>query len=44
MDTLNMRVTKRNGELEDIYFDKILKRIKIQIILINMNMIVFVRL
>jgi ribonucleoside-diphosphate reductase alpha subunit len=28
MDTLNMRVTKRNGELEDIYFDKILKRIK----------------
>lgn len=29
MDTTNeMRVTKRNGELEDISFDKILKRIK----------------
>jgi ribonucleotide reductase alpha subunit len=28
MDTNNMRVTKRNGELEEISFDKILTRIK----------------
>ena len=28
MDTNEMRVTKRNGQLEDISFDKILKRIK----------------
>jgi ribonucleoside-diphosphate reductase alpha subunit len=28
MDTNDMRVTKRNGELEDIAFDKILSRIK----------------
>ena len=28
MDTNNMRVTKRNGELEEIAFDKILTRIK----------------
>jgi ribonucleotide reductase alpha subunit len=28
MDTENMRVTKRNGELEEIAFDKILNRIK----------------
>lgn len=28
MDTNDMRVTKRNGELEEIAFDKILSRIK----------------
>ena len=29
METFDMRVTKRNGQLEDIAFDKILNRIKI---------------
>ena len=28
MDTNDMRVTKRNGELEEIAFDKIISRIK----------------
>ena len=28
METFNMRVIKRNGELEEIAFDKILNRIK----------------
>jgi hypothetical protein len=28
MDGIEMRVTKRNGQLEDISFDKILTRVK----------------